>query len=643
MGPNQIQREEAKRRIIVGFNVRGRDVASVVKEIQQKIEQQIKFPPGYYPTYGGQFENLQEANARLSIAIPAALALIFILLYLTFQSVKQSLVIFTAIPMAAIGGVFSLLVRGMPFSISAGIGFIALFGVAVLNGIVLIAEFNRLKKAGLTDLYDIVRKGTHIRLRPVLMTAAVASLGFMPMALATSAGAEVQKPLATVVIGGLISSTLLTLIVIPCIYIYSEKIDLRKIKPTSMVLVLFFLLLGVSSIQAQEQKQVVDLQQAIEIALKNNEGIKAVTYEVESKKQLKKTSLDLPKTDITFMRGQYNSYYKNDNNITVMQSIPFTSLGSNGVLNRSLVESSELKKASTENELIYQVKQTYYQLAYANARHELLLQQDSIYEGFFKAASLRYKAGETNLLEQTTAEAQRNEIKNQIRQNEATQFILRTQLKMLMNSDVLPEISEEPFKEIDLSNSLDTTALASNPSLAFMRQQVEVTKSEKKVEASKFAPDLLVGFFSQTLIGAVNTETGEVASSSDRFTGFQIGVSVPLWFVPHQGRVKAASLQQQAAQSEYQNFQVALKGQMQQALQQYAKNKSSLEYYRTSALPNSNLILKHSQTAFRGGEIGYTEYLLGVRNAVSIRENFLQTLKEYNQSVIYIEFLSGNK
>lgn len=233
IGPNQIQREDAKRRIIVGFNVAGRDIASVVKEIQQKIEQ-VDFPPGYYPTYGGQFENLEKAKARLSVAVPVALLLIFLLLFFTFNSVKESALIFTAIPMSAIGGVFALLLRGMPFSISAGIGFIALFGVAVLNGIVLIAEFNRLKKEGMTDLHDIVLKATAVRLRPVLMTAAVASLGFLPMALATSAGAEVQKPLATVVIGGLISSTLLTLIVLPCLFIYFEKIGSKKINTSSL-------------------------------------------------------------------------------------------------------------------------------------------------------------------------------------------------------------------------------------------------------------------------------------------------------------------------------------------------------------------------------------------------------------------------
>ncbi|WP_223152068.1 efflux RND transporter permease subunit [Chitinophaga qingshengii] len=227
-GPNQVQREDAKRRIIVGFNVRGRDIASVVKDIEAAIEKEVKLPTGYFIRYGGQFENLREANARLSIAVPIALLLIFALLYFTISSVKQSLLIFTAIPMAAIGGVFALLLRGMPFSISAGVGFIALFGVAVLNGIVLIGEFNRLKKDGLTDLREIVLQGTATRLRPVLMTAMVASLGFLPMALATSAGAEVQRPLATVVIGGLVTSTLLTLLVLPCLYIYSEKLFQKR-------------------------------------------------------------------------------------------------------------------------------------------------------------------------------------------------------------------------------------------------------------------------------------------------------------------------------------------------------------------------------------------------------------------------------
>lgn len=222
-GPMQISREDGKRRIVVGFNVRGVDTKTVVEKIQAKLDEKLKLPDGYYTTYGGQFENLIDANARLMVAVPIALGLIFILLYFTFKSIKQSLLIFTAIPLSAIGGIFALWMRGMPFSISAGVGFIALFGVSVLNGIVLIAYFNELKKEGMTDIYQRIKEGTKVRLRPVILTASVASLGFLPMAISSSAGAEVQKPLATVVIGGLLTATILTLIVLPILYYYFEK------------------------------------------------------------------------------------------------------------------------------------------------------------------------------------------------------------------------------------------------------------------------------------------------------------------------------------------------------------------------------------------------------------------------------------
>jgi cobalt-zinc-cadmium resistance protein CzcA len=222
-GPAQISRENARRRIVISFNVKGRDVESVVKEVQLKLTAKVPLPTGYYYTYGGTFENLRQASQRLMIAVPAALLLIFMLLYMTFKSVNQALLIFTAIPMSAIGGILALMLRDMPFSISAGVGFIALFGVAVLNGIVLIGTFNQLAVDGVADILERVYKGTKDRLRPVLMTATVASLGFLPMAVSTSAGAEVQKPLATVVIGGLLTATLLTLVVLPLLYLIFTK------------------------------------------------------------------------------------------------------------------------------------------------------------------------------------------------------------------------------------------------------------------------------------------------------------------------------------------------------------------------------------------------------------------------------------
>ena len=215
--PSQITHDEGTRRIYVGFNVRGRDIESTVKDIE-KILNRTDLPAGYYYNYDGEFKNLREATNRLSIAIPAALIMILLLLYATVRNLRETLFVFSAIPLAAIGGIWALWLRGMPFSISAGVGFIALFGVAVLNGIVLIGQLNDLQKEGVGNITDRIMQGCMIRLRPVLMTALVASFGFLPMAISRGDGAEVQRPLATVVIGGLITSTLLTLVVLPAIY-----------------------------------------------------------------------------------------------------------------------------------------------------------------------------------------------------------------------------------------------------------------------------------------------------------------------------------------------------------------------------------------------------------------------------------------
>lgn len=240
-GPNQIQREEAKRRIIIGFNVRGRDVESIVDEARSKIAKAVSLPTGYSYRFGGQFEHLSQAKKRLAIVIPLALLFILLLLYLSFRTLSHTLLIASGVPMAAIGGVFALLMRGMPFSISAGIGFIALFGVAVLNGIVLVSALNTLKLAHGVSLVEGIIATCRSRLRPVLMTAGVASLGFLPMALSRSDGSEVQRPLATVVIGGLISSTVLTLFVLPALYLLIE----RRRHPGSLLKRAFVMLLCV--------------------------------------------------------------------------------------------------------------------------------------------------------------------------------------------------------------------------------------------------------------------------------------------------------------------------------------------------------------------------------------------------------------
>ncbi len=216
-GLNEIRREDGKRFIAVQANVRGRDLGSYVEEARQKIQAEVKIPDGYWITWGGQFENLISARNRLFIVVPVCLTLIFLLLYTAFNSVRFALLVFSGVPLALTGGILALWIRDMPFSISAAVGFIALSGIAVLNGLVLITRINQIRVEK-DNLNLAIKEGSLTRLRPVLMTALVASLGFVPMALATGTGSEVQKPLATVVIGGLISSTILTLILLPALY-----------------------------------------------------------------------------------------------------------------------------------------------------------------------------------------------------------------------------------------------------------------------------------------------------------------------------------------------------------------------------------------------------------------------------------------
>jgi cobalt-zinc-cadmium resistance protein CzcA len=221
-GPVQVSRENGQRRVVIQSNVRGRDLGGFVEDVKRAVESQVKLPVGYHIEYGGTYEHLQSGQKRLMIVVPITFAVIFLLLFTTFNSLKQAALVFTGIPFAITGGILALFLRGMPFSISAGVGFIALFGVAVLNGVVMVTFINEIRARGVS-VFDATLQGALIRLRPVLMTASVAGIGFIPMAFAHGAGAEVQKPLATVVIGGLITSTLLTLFVLPTLYNWFER------------------------------------------------------------------------------------------------------------------------------------------------------------------------------------------------------------------------------------------------------------------------------------------------------------------------------------------------------------------------------------------------------------------------------------
>ena len=644
--PNQIQRDNTHRRITLGFNVRGRDVESIVQELQQKVSQQIKLPPGYSITYGGQFENLIEAKQRLSIAVPVALGLIFALLFFTFHSVRQTILIFTAIPMAAIGGVFALLLRGMPFSISAGVGFIALFGVAVLNGIVLIGEFNRLHHdEGLTDIREIIRRGTEVRLRPVIMTALVASLGFIPMALSNSAGAEVQKPLATVVIGGLISATLLTLFILPILYTYFER-NLSKPKPaktaSTLTIIALLLLAGTASQAQNPAVRVVSLDQALQEAATRNARIRIGGLQVSQQQALRPTAYDYGRANITLMSGQYNSR-KFDNNLTASQTIPNpTLLRRQANLADATIRYGETAVGVSRNDVQYEVKSAYYELAYLHERERLFQQQDSVLAEFVQAANLRFRVGETGSLEKATAESQRADGRVRLAQNTATMAAARTRLQSVLASSDPLDITLNPLTKRELVLTIDSSATAANPLLAQLRQQLIVAEQARRVEQARLKPDFIVGAFAQTLIGTQTFNgTDTYYGAGHWFYGGEFGLSFPLIARPQKARIAAARLGEQIAQTELTSQQQQLNRQFGQATQQYEQYRSALVYYEQNGLAQARLILANARKAFQGGDIGYVEFSLALQQSLTIRANYLDLLNQYNQSVLYIEYLLG--
>ena len=642
-GPAQISRENTKRRITIGFNVRNRDIQSVIDDVSKQIDEKVKLPTGYYVNYGGQFENLQAAKARLAIAVPVALLLIFVLLFFTFHSVKQALLIYTAVPMSLIGGILALWLRGMNFSISAGVGFIALFGIAVLNGIVLIAEFNRLEKEGVTDITERVLKGLHTRLRPVIITAAVASLGFLPMALSTSAGAEVQKPLATVVIGGLITATLLTLLVLPVFYIFFstdkfKNVFKRKIGKTALFAIL---LLGSATANAQETRR-LNLKQAIQIALDSNLSVRSSEYSVKVQKALKGAAWDIPKTAIDGQFGQFNSYSK-DNSFTASQSFAFPTVYANQhKLATANVRSSEWELKTTELEIATQVKQVYWQLAYLHSKQKLFVWQDSLYTGFKRAAELRMQTGETNQLEMITARSQSMEIRNQLQQVNADILIFNSKLQVLLNSgeSILPE--DTVLRRIDFLANTSGTVMSANPQLNFIQQQVELLRLETKLEKSKLLPDLNIGYFSQTIRGD-QTVNGvpRTFGVADRFTALQAGIALPLWFGASSAKIKAAKLKEKVAQFNAEDYAKSLSGNYSSLLGEYSKYNNSLSYYENQAIPEADLIINQATKSYKAGAIDYLDYIQSLYRALTIKQNYLDVLNNYNQTIVSIEFITA--
>lgn len=638
-GPNQIQRENTRRRIIVGFNVTGRDVQSIVQELQQRAARELTLPKDYTIAYGGAFENLTAARQRLSIVVPVALLLIFLLLYFAFNSVKQGLLIYTAIPLSAIGGVFALWLRDMPFSISAGVGFIALFGVAVLNGILLVTEFNRLKKEGWTDIREIVIHATRSKLRAVLMTALVPSLGFIPMALSKGAGAEVQKPLATVVIGGLIVSTLLTLFVLPVLYILFEK-GFRYFRPGKGA-VAMMVLLALSAPAALQARQKVSLQAALNKALKNNMHLQASRLGEEYYRLLKKSNLDIDKTSVGFEYGKINSV-ANDNRFSVSQGIQFPAVYKRQRdINNTNVSISESATRLREQELKEQVKQTFYSLLVLQQQEGLLLEADSLYKAFLQKAELRFKVGDVDALERSTAENQRMQIANQLAMLRTDRDAALNRFQVLLNTpETLAPVGDSII--YPLASIPDTGAIAQTPAIALQQQQVLRSEQEHRLEKTRLLPGFSLGYNNMSIIGYQRVGTEEkYFDGSSRFSSVSVGVGIPLMSGAQRSRIKASGVLVRQKQQELEATRQQLGTELLNAIRTYTRNRELAATYRAVLLKNATTVISAANKRLNSGEIGYLEWVILINQALEMRSSYFTLVEQLNRSAFAVERLGG--
>ena len=640
-GPNQIQREDAKRRIVTGFNVRGRDVQSIVNELQQKVEKQIKFPAGYYVTYGGAFENLNAAKQRLLVAVPVSLLLIFLLLYFAFTSVKQGLLIYSAIPLSAIGGILFLALRGMPFSISAGVGFIALFGVAVLNGIVLIAEFNRLKMEGLTDVKRIVLMGTKVRLRPVLMTAFVASLGFFPMAVSNGAGAEVQRPLATVVIGGLLIATFLTLFVLPVLYITfetgftKEKKNKKGMNPGLTVLLIIAFTGLFASTNAQTP---IALKAAIDTALKNNLQVKNEHLKATYQQMMIHTSTVIPQANLFVEAGQINSIYT-DTKFGFSQTFSFPKVYTK---QKELLQqewtSSVLNIAVKESLLKRQVAQVYYMLLYSDQKRILLQYADSLYTGFYKKAELRLAKGESNILEKVSAETQLGLINQQLNQLQQDIAILQLQFQLLLNTTT-PFIPEPTIYKMPLNADTLKATLVDHPALKMIQQQQQIANAAVQLEKSRLLPDLSFGY-NNTSIKGIGADD-KYYSSSKRFNAVQVGIGIPIFAKAQRSKINSAKINQEVAINNYAAGLQTLQSEYNIALQEYKKYTQSIQYFENTALKNAIIIANTANMQLANGNINYLEWVQLINQVTTVKSEYVEAVKNLNDSILQLNYFTN--
>lgn len=637
-GPNQIQRDDAKRRIIVAFNVRGRDVESIVKELQTKVLAQVKFGTGYFATYGGSYKNLEKAKERLAIAVPLALFLIIFLLFITFQDIKQALLIFTAIPLAAIGGVFALWLRDMPFSISAGVGFIALFGVAVLNGIVLVAAFNELRKRYPKSIYRVIILGTHQRLRPVMMTALVASLGFLPMALSTGSGAEVQKPLATVVIGGLVTATFLTLFLLPIMYSLIIKRSMKKSHENQgHIQVLLPLILISGSLFGQSS---LSVEQCVQKALSSNPLVVNAQLAIEQTKWTAASSVAIPQTNVNAMLGQYNSAAKNDNNFSINQSIPFPTIFSKA--KRYGKEDEALRKLQAmniSNQLELSVRSAYDFLVYVNMREKQLMEAISSYQQLRSVVDFQVLQGERSEMEAGLVSLSMMPLEQQLSDLRRQRVQAHRELQDLIftKDSIIPTETSYPFLLLRSGGQqTDSTTI-----LRIEYQQATKLEAEKTLLQAQRLPVITLGYFNQTLIGTQNINGQEVAfTASDRFQGVQAGISIPIFMRAENSRVKQQEISVQQAQNSVEQRRLELSNRLEAIRSEWQIFFDQQQVWENQTRPTGAKVQEQLQFAFQKGEISMDRILIQKEQWIQLQLMQLERTRSANVLLLEYNYLN---
>jgi cobalt-zinc-cadmium resistance protein CzcA len=625
--PVQITRENTRRRITIGINARGRDTQSLVEEIRSVLDENLKLPYGYFIKYGGSFENLEKALSRLSVAVPVALALIFLLIFIALRSIRETLIIYLSIPMAAVGGILLLWIRDMPFSISAGIGFIVLSGVAVLNGLVLINSIKALKSQGEGTLKDIIVMGTKRRLRPILLTASTDILGFLPMAISGSAGAEVQRPLATVVIGGLITATILTIIVIPSIYYIINSGKMKGIKLGALPL---FASLCFSSMAVAQDSipELSSIEQAVSWAKEHHPDLSEAAYRIEQAEKLRKTAIDFSKTKVQYTYGQIDGPSQ-DYQWQVNQQFKFpTTYATQSKMQKMEVTQSENKYRLSEIDLEYEVRRAWWNYVFRTEEYALFKDMEGVYSNFSKATRRRYELGEINIVERSSAQNEYRQILLQKQEAQAQLSMEEYVLQQWLAADSIIWISQPRLTRI-MPPRMDTNEVESLPLIQVLNTETMLNEQRYKVERAGYLPDLNVGYFNQQLNGIQG------------FEGVTFGVNIPLFFWAQQGEVQAAKLDWFQSKKRYESDLLKLKAEYKRRLAQLEVYENQIAWYDEEGLEMADQVKRFAEKGYREGEITYLEFINGTRQSLTMRLEYLRILKAYNMAILDLQYLLG--